>query len=158
MNQQSSVTPISRTLIVKSAVDRAFALFTEGLATWWPRMYTWAGDVLEVIAIEPRVDGRCFERGPHGFTCDWGRVLVWEPPHRLVFTWQISPKREPQPNPDKASEIEVRFIAEGRATTRVVFEHRGFERHGEGGAAYRAGLASAEGWTMILDCYAAVAN
>ena len=132
-----SIDPIQRTLTVPASPERAFTVFTGELATWWPPEYTWAQDVLDTIAVEPRESGRCFERGPHGFECDWGRVLVWDPPRRLGFTWQISPQRVPEPNPTKASEIEVRFEAEGPGTTRVEFEHRGFEGHGEGGAGYR---------------------
>lgn len=133
--------------------DQAFAIFTEGLADWWPAEYTWSQEVLETITIEPGEGGRCFERGPHGFRCDWGRVLVWEPPHRLVITWQISPKREPQPNPAKASEIEVHFEAKGVSRTRVEFEHRHFARHGEGSAKYRTILDSPQGWPYILNRY-----
>lgn len=84
------------TLTVAAPRERAFAVFTDGLATWWPREYTWARDVLETIAIEPREGGRCYERGPHNFQCDWGRVLAWNPPHQLVISWQISPRREPE--------------------------------------------------------------
>jgi uncharacterized protein YndB with AHSA1/START domain len=84
---------------VAAPVERAFATFSDGLAGWWPREYTWAQDTLETIAIEPREGGRCFERGPHGFHCDWGRVLAWDPPDRLAFTWQIGPDRVPEPNP-----------------------------------------------------------
>jgi uncharacterized protein YndB with AHSA1/START domain len=83
-------------------------------------------------------------------------VLVWEPPHRLVFTWQISPRREPEPNPARASEVEVRFEAEGPSRTQVEFEHRHFDRHGEGGAEYQAMLGSPQGWPYILDCYVKV--
>jgi uncharacterized protein YndB with AHSA1/START domain len=132
---------------------RAFAIFTEGLANWWPAEYTWSQEALETIAIEPGEGGHCFERGPYGFRCDWGRVLVWEPPHRLVITWQISPKREPQPNPAKASEIEVHFESEGPSRTRLEFEHRHFARHGEGSAEYRTILDSPQGWPYILDRY-----
>lgn len=146
---------IRRTLLVPVGDARAFELFTEEMATWWPREYTWAGEVLEAIGIEPRAGGHCFERGPHGFECHWGRVLVWEPPHRLVFTWQISPERAPEPNPAKASEVEVRFVAEGPALTRVHLEHRHFARHGEGGSDYRAAMDSEHGWLMILQRYLA---
>jgi uncharacterized protein YndB with AHSA1/START domain len=146
--------PIQRAMAVPAPTTHAFTIFTDGLATWWPREFTWAADVLVTIAIEAHAGGRCFERGPHSFTCDWGRVLVWEPPHRLVISWQVSPRREPEPNPAKASEVEVRFVSEGSATTRVEFEHRHLSRHGEGSNDYRAALDAAQGWTYILDCYA----
>jgi len=100
--------------------ERAFAFFAEHLAMWWPRDYTWGQDVLEDIAIEPRVGGLCSERGPYGFRCDWGRVLAWEPPHRIALAWQIGPRREPEPNPAKASTLEVTFVPDTPARTRVV--------------------------------------
>jgi uncharacterized protein YndB with AHSA1/START domain len=147
---------------VRSAVDvplptqRAFSFFTEHFAMWWPREYTWGQDVLEDIGLEPRVGGLCYERGPHGFRCDWGRVLSWEPPHRIVLTWQIGPRREPEPNPAKASTLEVTFLPDTPARTRVVLEHRDLERHGSGAADYRAALASPRGWASILARYAAL--
>lgn len=80
-------------------------------------------------------------------------MLAWEPPHRLVFTWQISPERVPEPDPDRASEVEVSFEPESPSRTRVEFEHRRFGRHGDGAAEYRAALNSPQGWPYILDCY-----
>jgi uncharacterized protein YndB with AHSA1/START domain len=157
MTGQISADAVRRIVTVPVPPDRAFTLFIAGFGTWWPREYTWAGEVLDTIVIEPRKGGRCFERGPYGFECDWGRVLVWDPPQRLAFSWQISPERVPEPNPAKASEVEVRFVAEGPSTTRVELEHRGFARHGEGGDAYRAGMGSPEGWMYILDRYVASA-
>jgi uncharacterized protein YndB with AHSA1/START domain len=109
--------------------------------------------VLDTIAIEPRAGGRCFERGPHGFECDWGRVLAYDPPRRLAFLWQISPRREPVSDPARASEVEVVFVAEVD-TTRVELTHRGFERHGDGAAEYREAMASEQGWPYLLRCYA----
>ena len=103
----------------------------------------------------PREGGFCFERGPHGFTCHWGRVLVWDPPARLVLAWQIAPDRAPEPNPAKASEVEVRFRAAGSASTRVDLEHRAFPRHGDAADTYRQALASPQGWPLILARYAA---
>lgn len=154
MTQPQTLDPIERTFTVSVPAERAFVAFAEELASWWPSEYTWAQDVLETIGIEPREGGRCFERGPHGFTCDWGRVLEWNPPHRLIFTWQISPERIPEPNPAKVSTVEVRFTPEGPSSTRVHFEHRGLGRHGEQGAAYRTALDDDQGWTYILDRYA----
>jgi uncharacterized protein YndB with AHSA1/START domain len=104
--------PIRLALTVPVPVESAFTTFVD-LTRWWPREYTWAADVLEDIGIEPRQGGHCFERGPYGFTCHWGRVLAWEPPTRLVFIWQIAPDRVPEPNPAKASEVEVRFQPSG---------------------------------------------
>jgi uncharacterized protein YndB with AHSA1/START domain len=141
-------------LTVPGPPERAFVAFAEGFSAWWPREYTWSQESLDTIAIEPRAGGRCFERGPEGFQCDWGRVLAWEPPHRIVFTWQIGPSREPVPNPAKAGEVEVSFRAAGGADTRVELEHRGFARHGEAGAGYREMMGSPQGWPLILDRFA----
>ena len=85
-------------------------------------------------------------------------MLAWEPPSRLVLAWQISPRREPEPNPERASTIELRFDAEGEELTRVTLEHRDFDRHGEGAGEYRAALASEQGWPYILGRYAAAAD
>jgi uncharacterized protein YndB with AHSA1/START domain len=145
-------------LLVPRPQALAFALFAERMNEWWPREYTWSQDGLEWIGLEPKVDGHCFEVGPHGFHVDWGRVLVWQPPARLVLLWQISPRREPEPNPDKASEVEVRFEAVGPADTRVSLEHRHFDRHGPGGGAYRAALGADQGWPFILKQYAVKAG
>ena len=145
---------IRESVTVEASPSRAFSVFVDALATWWPSAYTWAGDVLDAIAIEPHVDGRCFERGPHGFECDWGRVLTYDPPERVVFLWQISPNREPVPNPAESSEVEVVFASDD-AGTRVDLTHGQFERHGEGAEEYRAGLASEKGWPYILECYRA---
>ena len=153
-----SVTPISESVVLPVEPERAFELFAEGLGSWWPAEYTWAADELEEIAIEPREGGRCFERGPNGFECDWGRVLAWEPPRRLAFTWQIGPDRVPVPDSQRASEVEVRFSAAGQGGTRVDVEHRAFERHGEGGGEYRDGMASDRGWPYMLARYAEVAG
>jgi uncharacterized protein YndB with AHSA1/START domain len=142
--------PIRLAMTVPVPVESAFTTFVD-LTRWWPREYTWAANVLEDIGIEPGQGGHCFERGPYGFTCHWGRVLAWEPPTRLVFTWRIAPDRVPEPNPAKASEVEVRFQPSGPSSTRLELEHRSLARHGEGGDAYRQGLAAAEGWPSILD-------
>lgn len=158
MSEQTTAGPIQLTVTVAAPAERAFAVFVDDLATWWPKEYTWSQEVLETIAIEPGEGGRCFERGPHGFECDWGRVLVWEPPRRLVFSWQIGPDRVPEPNPARASEVEVRFTPAGESATRVELEHRGFGRHGEGAEPYREGMGSPEGWPLLLERYAAVAS
>jgi uncharacterized protein YndB with AHSA1/START domain len=142
------------TVSVPTPPDRAFATFTDGPGTWWPPEFTWSRDVLADIGIEPRAGGLCTEHGPHGFRIDWGRVLRWEPPRRLVLSWQISPERVPEPDPAKASQIEVTFVDQGPAGTEVRLVHSCFDRHGEGGDGYRAAMAE-QGWPYILERYAA---
>jgi uncharacterized protein YndB with AHSA1/START domain len=154
MERHAADEPIRQTVTVPVPAGQAFSAFTD-LARWWPHEYTWAADTLEDIGIEPREGGHCYEQGPHGFTCHWGRVLVWEPPTRLVFTWQIAPDRVPEPNPAKASEVEVRFHPAGTSSTRVELEHRAFTCHGQGGDAYRQAMAAPQGWALLLDRYAA---
>jgi uncharacterized protein YndB with AHSA1/START domain len=149
---------IRQTLSVSLPPAAAFSLFTEQLGSWWPREYTWSQDVLEAIGLEPRLNGICYERGPYGFRCDWGRVLAWEPPGRLQLAWQISPRREPVPDPARASVVEVRFEARAEGGTQVTLEHREFERHGAGATEYRTAMASRQGWPYILEAFAAAAT
>lgn len=143
---------IKQSLFIPIPVHKAFQYFTNELNSWWPKEYTWSGEGLEKIAIEPRKNGRCYERGPHGFECDWGRVLTWDPPHRILFTWQISPNRVPEPNPEKVSEIEVLFKEE-ESKTLITFIHRDFEKHGENAESYKQLLESPQGWPFILNKY-----
>jgi uncharacterized protein YndB with AHSA1/START domain len=138
---------------VAAPPDRAFAAFAD-LGAWWPREFSWSGDVLDRIELASGEGGLASEYGPHGFRCDWGRVLAWEPPRRLVLAWQIGPTRAPEPDPARASEVEVRFEPGDRdGTTRVSVGHRGFERHGDGAAEYAANMGP--GWAHILDRFAA---
>jgi uncharacterized protein YndB with AHSA1/START domain len=139
---------------VSAPPQRAFAVFTEEMSAWWPPEYTWAQSKLEEIAIEPHEGGHCYERGPHGFRCDWGRVVTCEPPGRIAFTWQISPQRVPQPDPAQASMVEVRFAPEDSGT-RVTLAHRHFARHGEGAETYEAAMGSPQGWPLLLERFAA---
>jgi len=134
--------------------ERAFAVFTDEMTGWWPAEYTWAQRTLAEIAIEAREGGHCFERGPHGFRCDWGRVVTCEPPARIAFTWQISPQRVPQPDPALASLVEVRFDAAGDGATRVALAHRHFSRHGEGADGYEDAMSSPQGWPYLLERFA----
>ena len=130
----------------------AFRVFTERLDAWWVREFTWSGPVgLHAIRVEPRPGGKAYELGPHGFRLDWGRVLTWDPPGRLVLSWQIDPDRVPQPDPARCSEVEVHFH-EGPHGTTVELEHRRFDRHGPDGCGYRNAMT--DGWRELLDRYA----
>jgi uncharacterized protein YndB with AHSA1/START domain len=145
-----TIEPIHIEVATPLPVARAFERFVGELREWWPREYTWSQDVLQELGIEPRVDGLCFEIGPHGFRCDWGRVVEWAPPHRLGLAWQIGPHREPVPDPRQASCVSVSFETQSPQHTRVVLVHTAFERHGPDGAAYRAAMTSPRGWPFIL--------
>lgn len=133
-------------------VERAFDAFAD-LGSWWPAEFSWSGDALVSLALDPRPGGLATEIGPHGFRVDWGRVLDWRPPERLVLAWQIGPTRVPEPDPARAGEVEVRFLPAGPEATRVTVEHRGFERHGDGAEEYAAGMTG--GWEQLLERYAA---
>jgi uncharacterized protein YndB with AHSA1/START domain len=146
---------VSATADVPIAPDEAFALFTTGLGSWWPREFSWSQDVLEEIGMETHEGGFLYETGPHGLRLDWGRVLTWAPPGKLVFSWQISPERVPEPNPARASEVEVRFEPSGSGC-RVLLQHRGFERHGGDGDGY-AEMMRTQGWPLALERFAGAA-
>lgn len=154
MSGTNDVAPIRASVTVDAPPVDAFAGFTDGMSTWWPRAYTWSGELLESIGVEGHVGGFCYEIGANGMRLDWGRVSAWEPPGRLAFTWQIGPDRVPQPNPARASEVEVAFEAIADERTRVTVIHRGFERHGDAGGSYREQLAEAGAWETILEAYA----
>ncbi|MEV4753737.1 SRPBCC family protein [Micromonospora sp. NPDC049559] len=140
-------------LLVSAPVERAFAVFTNRLDRWWVKEYTWSGpQALADIGIEPREGGMAYEIGPHGFRTDWGRVLAWQPPRRLVFVWQIGPDRAPVPDPAQASEVEVWFTPAGGERTLVELEHRNFDRHGAAAEGYREALTA--GWQELLSRYA----
>jgi uncharacterized protein YndB with AHSA1/START domain len=152
MDRENDPPEVRATVNVHAPPQRAFDLFTHGFGDWWMPEYTWSGpEALGRIGIEPREGGLCYEIGPYGFRLDWGRVLVWEAPRLVVFTWQISPQRVPEPDPTRSSEVEVRFAADG-AGTRVDLVHRHFDRHGDGADAYRGGMAV--GWEQLLGRFA----
>lgn len=157
IRQDAGTYAITSRLWVPTTAEHAFTIFTLHLADWWVREYTWSGpDALVDIGLEAGEDGMAYEIGPHGFRADWGRVLVWNPPNRLVFTWQIGPDRAPVPDPAQASEVEVQFRPERRDRTRVEVEHRHFDRHGSDAEGYREALTA--GWHELLSRYAAAVS
>lgn len=155
MNSQDAGKDALRSEIsVPVSPARAFSSFVQEISEWWPSAYTWSGPVLERMVIEGKAGGACYEIGPRGFRCDWGRVRNFDEPDRLLFLWQISARRVPLPDPAQASEVEVSFSLAGTGT-RVLLEHRGFSRHGADGEWYRDAMASDRGWPLILDQFAA---
>ena len=134
-------------------MDRAFRVFTASFGSWWPAEYhIGTADMADAI-IEPREGGRWYERGVDGSECDWGTVLAWDPPNRLVVTWQINGEWQYDPDPEHASEIEVRFTADGPGQTTVELVHRHLDRL-VGGQAIYDGISGGGGWSSILDKFA----
>lgn len=133
-------------------------MFTAGFDTWWPRSHHIGKSPMTRALIEEKVGGRCYSEQEDGTECDWGRVLVWEPPRRFVFAWQITPEWQYQPDLAQSSEVEITFTAEADGTTRVDLEHRHFERHGAGAGAMKAGVDSPQGWGSLLRIFAEAAE
>lgn len=157
MSTASTIPDVRGSVTVAVPVERAFQIFTDSFHTWWPAEYhIGKADLAEAI-LEPRAGGRWYERGTDGSECDWGRVLVWEPPQRLVVTWQINGQWQYDPDPDHASEIEVRFTADGPEQTTVELEHRLLDRLVDGQGIYD-GIRGGGGWSSILDRFAAAAT
>ncbi len=157
VHQEVARYAVRSALLVPAVADRAFTVFTTGLSEWWVKEYTWSGPAaLVAIGIEPHEGGMAYEIGPHGFRNDWGRVLLWQPPRQLLLSWQISPERAPVPDPDKASEVEVRLTPVDDQHTWIEVEHRGFDRHGEAAEGYRRALT--DGWQELLSRYAVAVN
>jgi uncharacterized protein YndB with AHSA1/START domain len=154
MSGADEIPAIRHSVTIDAPPGDAFAGFTDGMSAWWPRELTWSGELLESIGIEGRPGGLCYEIASNGMRFDWGRVATWEPPRRLAFSWQIGPDRVPQPNPARASQVQVEFRPAAGGGTRVTVSHVGWERHGEGGAAYRQQMVDAAAWPTILERYA----
>jgi uncharacterized protein YndB with AHSA1/START domain len=145
---------ITRTLQINVPIEKAFQVFTQGMAMWWPPTHHIAKQPFTEIVVEPRIGGRWFERDAEGAECDWGRVLVWEPPKRLIVSWNLQSDWKFDPDLGRASEVALEFISEGPEKTRLEFEHRRIERHGADYERVRAGVDSPGGWTMVLAQYA----
>jgi|SRR5450631_2716967 uncharacterized protein YndB with AHSA1/START domain len=155
---QYVVEPIVQVAFVQLSQAKTFNYFTSRFGDWWPRDYTFSKGVLDRICLGRAVGEWCYEQGPQGFRCDWGRILELNPPSLIAFTWQIGPKSVPQPDPSLCSEVKVEFAEATPGVSRVALTHKYFERHGADGASYRAELASDYGWPMLLRAFTAAAQ
>jgi uncharacterized protein YndB with AHSA1/START domain len=146
---------VKKSVTVNVSVDQAFKVFTSGFDGWWPRSHHIGKSPLKQAIIEPGVGGRCYNTQEDGSECDWGRILEWDPPHRLVLAWQITHQWGYEPDLAKSSEVEITFTPQAGGGTRVDLEHRHFERMGPGGETMRVGVSQPGGWATLLDGFKA---
>jgi uncharacterized protein YndB with AHSA1/START domain len=149
---EATLEAVRREIAVQAPPERAFAVFTERFDSWWPRSHHIGEPEMAEAIIEPRAGGRWYERGVDGSECDWGEVLAYDPPHRVVLSWHLNGEWAYDPDPAHASEVEVTFTPEGDGT-RVELVHRGFERTGPTAGALRDGVAGEGGWGGLLKLY-----
>ena len=142
--------PVRKTVTVKASQEHAFRVFTDGIDTWWPREHHIGKLPLKRVIVESKNGGRCYSEQTDGSEIDWGSVLVWDPPRRLVLAWK--------PEVAKSSEVEIRFTPQPDGSTRVDLEHRFFDRLGPAGAAMSAMVESPQGWGDTLRRFADRAN
>ena len=153
---QAPAAVVRRQIVVAAPVEKAFAVFTERFGDFKPPEHNMLAVPIAETVFEGRVGGAIYDRGTDGSECRWARVLVYEPPHRVVFSWDIGPTWQVESEPENTSEVEVRFVEEAPGRTRVELEHRGLDRHGPGWEGVSQGVADDEGWPLYLDRFAAL--
>jgi uncharacterized protein YndB with AHSA1/START domain len=150
----TTATTVRRSVVVDAPIEHAFKVFTERFDAIKPREHNMLGVEIAESVFEPYVGGHVLDRGVDGSECRWARVLAYEPPQRLLFSWDISPHWQLETDPERASEVEVRFIAEDADRTRIELEHRNLDRHGDGWQGLREGVGGGDGWPLYLQRYA----
>lgn len=153
----SGIEPITKTITVNAGIERAFAVFVKRFDAIKPREHNLLSVPIAETIFEPKAGGHIYDVGVDGSECRWSRVLVYEPPSRLVFTWDIGTTWQLETDPAKTSEVEVRFTAESDGRTRVELEHRHLDRHGSGWTAVAKGIGGDAGWPLYLSRYGELA-
>jgi uncharacterized protein YndB with AHSA1/START domain len=153
---ESASPVVSTQIVVDASIQRAFDVFTGRFGDFKPPEHNMLGVEIAESVFEPRVGGHIYDRGIDGSECRWARVLAYEPPKRVVFSWDIDPQWQIVADPENASEVEVRFVAESPDRTRVEIEHRKLDRHGPGWEALGGAVGSEGGWPLYLQRYAAL--
>jgi uncharacterized protein YndB with AHSA1/START domain len=147
---------VNKEIVVDAPIAEAFRVFTERFGDFKPKEHNLLGAAITETVFEARAGGHIYDRAEDGSECHWARVLVYEPPTRVVFSWDIGPTWQLEQHPDNTSEVEVRFTADGSARTRVELEHRNLDRHGPGWEGVRQGVDGNEGWPLYLERFAAL--
>ncbi|HEY7966057.1 MAG TPA: SRPBCC family protein [Solirubrobacteraceae bacterium] len=144
------------TIVVEAPIERAFRVFTEDFDKIKPREHNMLGVEIAETVFEPRAGGRIFDRGVDGTEFQWARVLAVDPPNAVVFSWDLDPNWQVEPDPARTSEVEVRFTAESPQRTRVELEHRNLDRHGDGWEGEHDALGGSGGWPLYLERFGAL--
>jgi uncharacterized protein YndB with AHSA1/START domain len=150
MTTPAEATSIRHEIVVAAPIERAFSVFTNGFGSFKPREHNMLAVEIAETIFETREGGHVYDRGVDGSECHWARVLAYEPPDRVVISWDINPRWQIETDPEKTSEVDVRFFSEAPDRTRVVLEHRNLDRHGDGWEAVRGGVDSEAGWPLYL--------
>lgn len=152
----NTIPPVRKEVTVAVSADHAFRVFTEGVDRWWPRQHHIGKSPLARAVMEPRLGGRWYGISEDGSECDTGTVLAWDPPRRVVLSWQITAQWEFDPN--FITEVEVTFTSLGPKETVVVLEHRNLERYGDGAVELRKNIDSEGGWGLIMKSFVAASE
>ena len=153
---QTQAPVVHKQIVVAAPIARAFSVFTERFGDFKPPEHNLPAARIARTVFEPHVGGSIYDRAVDGSECHWARILAFDPPQRVVFSWDISPQWQIETDPEKTSEVEVRFIAEAPERTRVELEHRHLDRHGAGWEGVADGVDGSEGWPLYLERYAAL--
>jgi uncharacterized protein YndB with AHSA1/START domain len=151
---ETDTATIRREIVVQAPIERAFAVFTERFGDFKPREHNLLASPIAETVFEPRVGGNIVDRAEDGSECRWARILAFDPPDRVVFSWDISPQWRIETDPEQTSEVEVRFVAEGPDRTRLELEHRHIDRHGPGWESVAEGVGGDQGWPLYLSRFA----
>ena len=154
MSTLAADTSVRTSIVVEAPISRAFKVFTEDFGRFKPAEHNMLKVAIAETVFEPKVGGFLYDRGVDGSVCRWARVLAYEPPNRVVFSWDISPQWQIETDLSKTSEVEVLFISETPERTRVELEHRNLDRHGDGWEGVREGVHGDQGWPLYLNLFA----
>ncbi len=153
---RTEATVVRKQVVVNAAITQAFAAFTERFGDFKPPEHNLLQAPIAETVFEPRVGGHIYDRATDGRECHWARILAYEPPDRVVFSWDIGPQWQIETDQELTSEVEVRFVADGPNRTRVELEHRNLDRHGPGWQSVGDGVDGDQGWPLYLARYAAL--
>ena len=143
------IDPLRIDMPLACSQEHAFSTWTQRFGQWWPRGHTVSGDP-DAVVLEPRLGGRIYERARDGSEIDWGEIIVWEPPTRLAYRWHIRRDRA------DATDVEIRFVADGDEASRIEITHTGWERLGAQAETWRD--ANRGGWDGLLPAFVAACS